>query len=486
MLALASKAQTLAANTSDFAASGIAVHGVTFHQQQRQNLEQVLGNASEHYGVFFNYYPEAIRRYQVVVPDLQRLGLEEALVVMLKDTDLSYRRTGESQVVVAPEAEIQALPAYRPVNRQQRSTPPLRYSEGATEVQTSAFGFRPYGRGTVSLLAPFVALSGRVQDEDGIPMIGVSVLVDGTGTGTVTDVDGNYSLNLPELAGTIVFSYLGYETQRVDIAGRSIINIDLAPSQALLDEVVVIGYGTRDARDLTGAVSAVGAAEIEKSPNISPEAAIQGRLPGVYISTPGGNPGARPEVQIRGIGTFGNAQPLYVIDGVPITEFGTGAASNSPCGDLRGTINILSFINPADIESVSVLKDASAAAIYGVRAANGVILITTKKGRKGAPRVSLDASYGFQEPVNTYDVLNVDQYVDLYTDAFDNDPNEELPDVFDPNSPRFLGNRPTTDWQEELINSGSTVQNYGLRISGGNESTTYYLVRRLFLSGQSR
>ena len=237
----------------------------------------------------------------------------------------------------------------------------------------------------------------------------------------------------------------------------------------------MIGYGTRSARDLTGAVSAVDAKDIEKSPNISPEAAIQGRLPGVYISTPGGNPGGRPEVQIRGIGTFGNAEPLYVIDGVPITEFGTGASSNSRAGDLRGNINILSFINPADIESVSVLKDASAAAIYGVRAANGVILITTKRGQNGAPRVSLDASYGVQEAVNTYDVLNVDQYVDLYTDAYNNDPNEELPGIFDPNSPSYLGNRPTTDWQEALKNENSTVQNYGLRISGGNASTTYYL-----------
>ena len=468
-------AQALAATDTHPAAT---LAGEYSPQQGQQSLERALTLTSEHFGVFFNYYPEAIRRYSVTLPDLEKLTLSKALKTLLRKTDLGFRRTAEAQVIIAPKSDIRALPEYstgaEPV-KSLRGEPTAPGGQPRGEARAIGSVSQLEADGGIGKVLSTVGVTGRVQDEDGVPMIGVSVLVDGTGTGAVTDVDGVYSLDLDDLDGTLIFSYLGFETQRVAINGRSIINVTLAPSDALLEEVVVIGYGTRGARDLTGAVSAVGAEEIERSPNISPESAIQGRLPGVYISTPGGNPGGRPEVQIRGIGTFGNAEPLYVIDGVPITEFGTGVASNSRAGDLRGNINILSFINPADIESVSVLKDASAAAIYGVRAANGVILITTKKGQKGAPRVSVDASYGFQEPVNTYDVLNVDQYVDLYTDAFNNDPNEELPAIFDPGSPSYLGNNPNTDWQEEVLNPSSTVQNYGVRISGGSESTTYYL-----------
>lgn len=323
---------------------------------------------------------------------------------------------------------------------------------------------------------PVATITGKVTDEAGLELIGVAIQpTEALGSGTVTDVDGNYSLSVDDLQGSLRFSYTGYETKVVEINNRTVINVEMASSNTILEEVVVIGYGTREARDLTGAISTVGADEIEKSPSVSPEAAIQGRLPGVYISTPGGNPGARPDVQIRGVGTFGNAQPLYVIDGVPVTEFANGAPFMSREGDLRGNVNILSFINPADIESVSVLKDASAAAIYGVRAANGVVLITTKRGKSGAPRVSFDASYGLQEPVNRYDVLNVDQYVDLYTEAINNDANEELPAVFDPSSPEYLGDMPFVDWQDAVTNDNSTVQNYGARLSGGSESTQYYL-----------
>ena len=439
------------------------------------SLEEALKVTADYYEVFFNYYPDIIRPYTTALPEVKRMTLEQTLARMLRNTNLGFQYTGERQLVIATKSDINKLPAYLQVD----DSPVTDYvssattKPNATDRKSGTAKLQPEIR---TITVPVATVSGRVTDDEGIPMIGVSVqLKDNLGTGTATDFDGNYSLALPSLAVSLVFSYTGYETQTVAVGNREVVDVTLAAASELLDEVVVIGYGTRSARDLTGAVSAVDAKAIEKSPNISPEAAIQGRLPGVYISTPGGNPGARPEVQIRGVGTFGNAEPLYVIDGVPITEFGTGASSNSRAGDLRGNINILSFINPADIESVSVLKDASAAAIYGVRAANGVILITTKRGQNGAPRVSIDASYGVQEAVNTYDVLNVDQYVDLYTDAYNNDPNEELPGIFDPTSPSYLGNRPTTDWQEELKNNNSTVQNYGLRISGGNASTTYYL-----------
>ena len=189
--------------------------------------------------------------------------------------------------------------------------------------------------------------------------------------------------------------------------------------------MVVVGYGSRQKRDVTGAISSVRTKDIEKSTALSPELAMQGQMAGVNVTSGGGNPTARPTVRIRGATSFNNADPLYVIDGVPFYEGGSGALvdpTNDPTR--RGPINIYTIINPNDIESISVLKDASAAAIYGVRAANGVILITTKQGRKGRVRVDFDGQYGTQKVPKTYDVLNTQQYVTFYTDAYNANPDE--------------------------------------------------------------
>jgi TonB-linked SusC/RagA family outer membrane protein len=252
-----------------------------------------------------------------------------------------------------------------------------------------------------------------------------------------------------------------------------------------LTDVVVIGYGTRQRRDVTGAVSSVGSKEIEKSTSMTPEMALQGRAAGVFIESGGGAPNARPTVRIRGVNTFGFAEPLYVVDGVPIYEGGAGVTEGG-IGDIRSPINIFSMINPQDIESISVLKDASAAAIYGVRASNGVVLITTKRGRTGRPKVEVASSYGVQNIPKTIDVLNTQQYFGLIREAYANNPEsngaggfktfeEQFGPLYDQANANYVGNGPTYNWQKELLNKNAPIQDHSVRLSGGNEATTYYL-----------
>ena len=321
-------------------------------------------------------------------------------------------------------------------------------------------------------------ITGRVisMDENmGIP--GVNVLIKGTQRGTVTDAEGNYSIEA-STGETLVFSAVGYETTEIKVENQSVIDLEMPPNVKELSEIVVIGYGEREEKDLTGAISTVSSKDIETSDFMSPELAMQGRMTGVFVENTGGDPNARPNVRIRGVSTFNNAEPLIVIDGIPIYEFGRGIeGQQSRNRTLRGGINVMNLINPNDIASISVLKDASASAIYGVRAANGVILITTKKGQQGKARVEFNASRGIQNVPNTFDVLNVAQYTNLYQEAFANNPDEagNLPPEFDPTSDVYLGDRPTTDWQTPLLNENAIVEDYTARLSGGNESTNYYI-----------
>jgi TonB-linked SusC/RagA family outer membrane protein len=324
---------------------------------------------------------------------------------------------------------------------------------------------------------PVRTLRGKVTDDQNQPLPGVNVIEKGTQNGTVTDGEGNFELSVADGEVILVFSYVGYVNQELPVAAnQTSVSITMAEDNTALSEVVVIGYGERNKKDLTGAVSTVTAEDIAKSTSMTPELALQGRAAGVFVSTPSGSPFDRPTVRIRGVSTFGYAEPLYVIDGVPIIE---GGASSGFAGlqDIRSPINILTLINPNDIESISVLKDASAAAIYGVRASNGVILITTKRGRRGSAKIEVSAQRGTQDIPNTFQMLNTAQYTTLYQEAYANNPNEtkNLPKEFNASDPAFLGNRPTNNWQEALINEGALIEDYSVSVSGGSESTTYFL-----------
>ncbi len=323
-------------------------------------------------------------------------------------------------------------------------------------------------------------VTGTVSDSSrgqGLPR--VSVLVEGTKRGTVTDANGNFRISAAP-NDVLAISFLGYRTIRVPVRGSGPLNISLAQQTTQLSEVVVIGYGTRQRKDVTGAISTVDAKDIEKSTAVTPELALQGRAAGVFVSSGGGDPQARPTIRIRGVNTFGFAEPLYVVDGVPMFEGGAGV-NDGAIGDIRSPVNTFSMINPNDIESITVLKDASSAAIYGVRASNGVILITTKKGKAGRPKVDIASSYGIQNIPKLYDVLNTQQYFGLVKEAYNANPdaNTTFESKFGPRynsaNPLYAGNNPTYDWQRQLLKKDAVLQDHSVRLSGGSEATTYYL-----------
>ena len=317
---------------------------------------------------------------------------------------------------------------------------------------------------------------GKVTGQNGEPLPGVSVVIKGTTTGTVTSIDGNFSLNAqPE--DILVFSFIGMRTQEIPVESQTTINVVMEEETIGVEEVVVIGYGTREKKDLTGAVSQINTEEITKQNTLSPELAMQGKMAGVYISNPGSNPTARPTVQIRGVSTLGYNDPLYVIDGIPLTE-GGASSSSSRDQDIRGPVNVFSMINPNDIESISVLKDASATAIYGVRASNGVILITTKRGKEGKARIEMSARYGIQNNFKRYDMASIQEYVDWSLEAKEANP-AYTPEwhytLFDKSSPNYMGNSPdyTEDWVSAALVENAPVQDYNISISGGNQTSTY-------------
>ncbi|MCC6726917.1 MAG: TonB-dependent receptor [Saprospiraceae bacterium] len=296
--------------------------------------------------------------------------------------------------------------------------------------------------GTLDGLAP-ITVTGVVRDAKGETLIGASIYVKGdVGTGTVTDVDGSYEITVDENA-TLVFSYTGYESQEIAVAGRKVIDVILAESSLQLDQVVVVGYGTLTKKQVTGAISQVKGDDLKKQPLLTAAQGIQGLATGIQVIG-SGEPGTQPRVQIRGINTvLTNENPLYVVDGV-ITD------------------NITN-INTADIFSIDVLKDG-AAAIYGTRAANGVILITTKRGREGKMSVSLDTYRGFRQLINVVDMADAQFYANYTNEARAYD--GQVP-LFDPDTLAY-----NTNWFDEISQRG-VVQNYSLNISGGTPNLSY-------------
>ncbi len=239
-------------------------------------------------------------------------------------------------------------------------------------------------------------VSGIVSSAENEPLIGVSVTIKGTTKGTVTDAKGHYVINANR-GDILVFSYIGYSKREITVKG-SVLNVTMKEDSELLNEVVVVGYGTMKRSDLTGAVTSVTAEDMAKSVNTSLDQALQGRAAGVNVISNSGAPGGGISVSIRGVNSFNGNEPLYVIDGIPIS------------GQSSGNSSALSNINPSDIVTMEILKDASATAIYGTRAANGVILITTKQGKAGDTKISYDGYYAIQQLPKELDVLNLREY----------------------------------------------------------------------------
>jgi TonB-linked SusC/RagA family outer membrane protein len=312
-------------------------------------------------------------------------------------------------------------------------------------------------------------ISGTVTDgENGDELPGVNVVVKGTTIGTVTDVNGSYSLSAPDATETLVFSSVGYLTQEVAIGSRSTVDVAMEGDVKSLEEVVVVGYGTQEKKDLTGSVASVTAQELKQVPIASLDQGLQGRVSGVQVTQSSGRPGGGVSIRVRGASSInGGNEPLYVIDGFPIYNDGVDP------GGVRGSFNppnALSSINPNDIASIEILKDASATAIYGSRGANGVILVTTKRGKVGETRIDFEMYYGWQTLREKVDLLNAQEFL-----AFDRDArtNAGLPVIY----PNDIAT--DTDWQDEVFRV-APQQNYQLSLSGGSEKTRYAISANYF------
>jgi TonB-linked SusC/RagA family outer membrane protein len=297
-------------------------------------------------------------------------------------------------------------------------------------------------------------ITGKVTGPDNAPLAGVTVQQKGTSISTITSDDGTFSIDLSNNVNPVVFSYAGMESQEVNVSGKTNFQVQLKTTNATLSDVVVIGYGTAQKKNLTGAVASIKGDDLKTVSAADASSLLQGKAAGVVVQNSGGAPGQAPAVVIRGSGTFGNDQPLYVVDGMIASS--------------------MAFVNPNDIASIEVLKDASAAAIYGSRAANGVVLVTTKSGTSGDIKINFNAKYGSQSPTHKLNFLNARQYADWNNQAHDNDgtPRGPLNDTrFNPNI--------NTDWQSLSLGT-APLSDYNLSVSGGGQNAKFFLSGEYF------
>ncbi|MCX7986519.1 MAG: TonB-dependent receptor [Bacteroidales bacterium] len=293
-----------------------------------------------------------------------------------------------------------------------------------------------------------ISISGSVTDETGSPLIGVNVVVKGSTRGTVTDSNGRFQIEVPSKGTTLVFSYVGYASKEMEVSDNPIINVTLKEELSKLEEVVVIGYGTQKKKLTTGANVHVSNESIEKMHSLRVEQALQGSTPGVLIVSNSGQPGENVKVRIRGVGTVGNSDPIYIVDGIPVQD--------------------ISYLNPSDIESVDVLKDAASAAIYGTRAANGVILISTKKAKEGTMNVNFDAYYGVQNAYKKLEMLNAREYCMIINEAYANAgrapkySNEYIDSIGE-----------GTNWMDYLFTNNAPMKSVSININKATEKSSY-------------
>lgn len=309
---------------------------------------------------------------------------------------------------------------------------------------------------TVVTVEAQIQVSGRItQQADNAPAIGVTVMVQGTTTGTVTDFDGQYSITVPDRNAVLVFSYTGFASQEIVVGDRNSIDVALDESVSQLDEIVVTGYGVQVRSNISGSVSSIDAEDIAERPILRVEQALQGRAAGVQVAQVSGSPGSALTVRVRGVGTINNSDPLYIVDGVPVEG--------------------LDFLNPNDIESINVLKDAASAAIYGSRGANGVVLITTKGGKRNqAGLISYDGYYGIQRPARLLDLLDAREYATLQNEAYVAAGKTPLPEFA---NPEVLGEG--TDWQEAIFQN-APIMSHQLTFMGGGEKSAFTLSGNYF------
>lgn len=382
-------------------------------------IKQALKEIEEQSDYYFMYNDTKVDVSKIISIEVREASIDEILNLLLNGTGITYEIVEKQIVLYPPEG-----------NKSKQNN-------GEKEV------------------------SGTVTSEDGSTLPGVNIYIKGTNIGTVTDIDGTYSITVPSEETILVFSFIGYTTQEIVAGTQEVIDVVLVEESTRLDEIVVIGYGTSSKKLLTGSVASVKADQIENNISSGIETALQGTTAGVNVNANSGTPGAAISVSVRGLSSISaGTQPLYVVDGIPITSGNYSQIS------MEGQdINAIADINPNNIESISILKDASAAAIYGARAGNGVVLIETKTGKKGDTKFNFQAYYGTQEVYKKLELLNAAEWKDYIT--------ELGVDVsaFDPNV--------DTDWLDEVMQV-APVEHYELSASGGTDKSNFYLSGRYF------
>ena len=404
-------------------------------QDELLSLEDYLGKVQEEFGVFFNYDNKLVQNQRIKVQtDLQlnKGTWLEALQNYLIPLNLEIQQLNET-IYVLKSTQMEAT--------EQINTIDLTKKKSAIDM------------GTSSLPAIPVPIKGVVYDEAGEGMPGATIRVKGTSLGTITDISGEFSLQVPSSESVLVISFIGFIDQEIRVGNQESIEVTLKQDVKALEEVIVVGYGTQRKKDLSSSIEVVNVDQLKSNPQLSLNESLQGLTPGVTVTGSGGAPGRNPKINIRGIASINNVQPLYVVDGVPLAS-----ADN---------------LNPNDIESIQVLKDAASAAIYGSRGANGVIVVTTKKGTEGKTSINFDMYTGVQQVAKKMDVMNAEEYAQYARNLYDvsNRFNRELPNrVKDYElSPDSTAN---TDWQDALFRRAK-VQNYNLSIGGGSENGSY-------------
>ena len=419
-------------------------------------LESVLEELETDYKIHFAYDGHLVSNKYVPVRNLEKAkgeaeDVEVILHRILEPLELKYTKVNKVYVLYKA--------AYKEINPVERN----QINSNALENEDREKLGMPEKLSKRSAMLQLAILqdktiTGNVTDENDEPLPGVNIVVKGTTTGTISDVNGNYRLTVSDDAQTLVFSSVGYVSEEIAINDQPVINLQMVPDIQSLSEVVVVGYGTQKRSDLTGAISSISSEDLAETPAGNVLEQSQGRLAGVDIVRDNGSPGSPVQIRIRGNRSINASnEPLYVIDGIPTSA------------------NINNF-NPNDIESMEVLKDASAVAIYGSRGANGVILITTKKGKEGKAVISYDGYYGVKQPIENLDLMNGQEFAaySRVSRGIAADDSSQDATFFSDIEINNLQNGIITDWLDEVIRSG-TQQDHQVSVSGGSEDITYYL-----------
>jgi TonB-dependent starch-binding outer membrane protein SusC len=398
--------------------------------EQARAIPSILSDARRTFDVDFIYESKILPAAKLVMDVDKFRTVEEFLDELLRPYSLKYKKVlAKAYVIYASNAELKKLLTI--INRQNGIVP--------DEL------LNPSG---VNTAAPIV-ITGRITEGKGTPLEGVSVTIKGSDRGTVTSKDGAFRLEVESENAVLIFSLIGYQSQEMPVGKRTNFQLALLSQSQSLSDVVVVGYGTQKKSVVTGAISSVKASDLENMPVNRVEESLEGRTSGVTIAANSGSPGSASTVTIRGITSINNSTPLYIVDGVPV--------------DVGG----IDFLNQSDIASIEVLKDAASAAIYGTRAAAGVILITTKKGKAGAMQVNYTGSLGTQAPSRKLSLLDAAQYAMLRNESSLAAGNGV---IF--SDPQALGKG--TDWQSQIFNDHAGIQNHELSFSGGNDRSVYY------------